>query len=55
MRYLTLVKRRRTVEEAIWENLLEEMEKHSDLDFAYPTIRYYNNSTEGKPGKNISD
>lgn len=51
MRYLTLVKRRRSVEEAIWEHLLEEMDKHPDLDFAYPTVRYYDNTTEGKPGK----
>lgn len=51
MRYLTLVKRRRSVEEAIWENLLEELEKHPDIDFAYPTVRYYNNISEGKPGK----
>jgi len=51
MRYLTEVKKRRSVEEVIWENLLEELEKHSDIDFAYPTVRYFNNITEGKEGK----
>lgn len=51
MRYLTEVKKRRSVEENIWENLLDELETHSDIDFAYPTVRYYNNITEGKEGK----
>lgn len=53
MRYLSEVKKRRSVEEAIWEHLLEEFEKHSDIDFAYPTVRYYNNAAEGKEGKKI--
>ncbi|MFA8343080.1 MAG: mechanosensitive ion channel family protein [Rhodothermaceae bacterium] len=51
MRYLTEVKKRRSVEENIWESLLDELETHSDIDFAYPTVRYYNNITEGKEGK----
>lgn len=41
MRYLTKVKRRRGTEEYIWETVLERFAEHADLDFAYPTIRYY--------------
>jgi len=58
IRYLSLVRKRRAVEEQIWEEILEEFAKHSDIDFAYPTTRFYNNSSEGKSGtkpKNNSD
>lgn len=48
MRYICNVKKRRGVEEVIWEAVLEEFEKHNDIDFAYPTTRFYNNITEGK-------
>lgn len=50
-RYLTNPRRRRGTSQAIWESILIEFEKHEDIDFAYPTIRYYDNPTEGKPGK----
>ena len=29
-------------------NILEEFEPFNDIDFAYPTIRRYNNLQEGK-------
>ena len=50
MRYLCDVRKRRTTEQLIWENVLDEFAKHSDIDFAYPTTRFYNNLGEGKPG-----
>jgi len=34
------------------EELLEEFSKHNDIDFAYPTQRYYDNLTEGKQKDN---
>jgi len=32
-----------------WEDILHEFAKHDDIDFAYPTERFYNNKLEGKP------
>jgi hypothetical protein len=29
---------------------LHSFAKHSDIDLAYPTQRFYNNFVEGKPG-----
>ncbi|MCF6270375.1 MAG: mechanosensitive ion channel family protein [Melioribacteraceae bacterium] len=48
MRYICGVKKRRGTEEAIWEAILEEFANHKNIDFAYPTTRFYNNKTEGK-------
>jgi small-conductance mechanosensitive channel len=50
MRYLCHVRRRRATAELIWEEVLDQFSKHDDIDFAYPTTRYYNNITEGKEG-----
>tara|TARA_R110000868_G_scaffold259361_13_gene517496 strand:- start:6254 stop:7174 length:921 start_codon:yes stop_codon:yes gene_type:complete len=49
VRYLTDPRRRRGTSQIIWERILDEYDEHDDIDFAYPTIRYYNNETEGKP------
>ncbi len=50
VRYLTDPRRRRGTSQRIWEEILEEFAEHDDIDFAYPTIRYYDNPKEGKPG-----
>lgn len=50
MRYLVDPRKRRTVENAIWEHTLNEFAKHSDIDLAYPTQRIYYNLQEGKKG-----
>ncbi|MEQ9309318.1 MAG: mechanosensitive ion channel [Balneolaceae bacterium] len=50
VRYLTDPRRRRGTSQLIWEQVLEDFQKYDNIDFAYPTIRYYNNPTEGKPG-----
>ncbi len=50
LRFLCEPRRRRGVETAIWEDVLREFRKCDDLDFAYPTQRFYNNAVEGKPG-----
>ena len=34
--------------EQIWEDILRRFKQNEDIDFAYPSIRYYNNRTEGK-------
>ncbi len=48
MRYLCHVKQRRGTEETIWEAILERFAEYKNIDFAYPTTRFYNNKNEGK-------
>lgn len=50
MRYLTDPRKRRGSEEAMWEGILREFSRCDDIDFAYPTQRFYRNPVEGKPG-----
>ncbi len=50
LRYLTDPRRRRATEQAIWEDILDVFAANDDIDFAYPTQRFYDNLTEGKPG-----
>jgi small-conductance mechanosensitive channel len=49
IRYLCEPRMRRSSESAIWEDLLKELKTRDNIDFAYPTQRFYNNPTEGKP------
>ncbi len=42
MRYICDPRKRRSSEHEIWEEVLEAFAKHKDVDFAYPTNRYYN-------------
>ena len=50
MRFLCEPRKRRSTEEIILEEVLEEFGKCDDIDFAYPTTRFYNNVGEGKEG-----
>ena len=50
MRYICHVRKRRATDQAIWEEVLDQFAKHEDIDFAYPTNRFYNNLSEGKLG-----
>jgi len=50
IRYLCRPRERRGTEQAIWEDVLTRFAECDDIDFAYPTIRRYNNPLEGKPG-----
>lgn len=50
IRYLSDPRKRRGISQSIWESVLDRFAEHDDIDFAYPTIRYYNNPAEGKPG-----
>ncbi len=49
-RYLCDPRRRRNSEQAVWEDILTEFAKHDDIQFAYPTQRFFNNAQEGKSG-----
>ncbi|MFA6715338.1 MAG: mechanosensitive ion channel family protein [Victivallaceae bacterium] len=51
MRLLVEPPRRRDCEHAIWENVLAEFAQHEDIDFAYPTTRFYDHAAEG--GKQV--
>ncbi|MCK4653837.1 MAG: mechanosensitive ion channel [Candidatus Cloacimonetes bacterium] len=48
IRHLCETRKRRGYTEAIWEDILKEFAKHKDIDFAYPTTRFYDNLKEGK-------
>lgn len=48
LRYLSHARRRRSTSQAIWEDILDTFAKHDDIDFAYDTIRIYQNQIEGK-------
>ncbi len=50
MRFLCDPRQRRGYEESIWEEVLNEFGKCDNIDFAYPTQRFYTNTTEGKSG-----
>ena len=54
IRYLCDVRKRRSSEHAIWEDVLREFAKNKDIEFAYPTTRFFNQRLEGPdatPGK----
>jgi len=48
IRYLCNPRKRRKTEQEIWEDILISFAEHKDIDFAYPTTRFYNNKSEGK-------
>jgi small-conductance mechanosensitive channel len=50
VRYLCEPRRRRGSQESIWEGVLLRFAERDDIDFAYPTRRYFDNVAEGKPG-----
>lgn len=50
IRYVCDPRKKRSSEQTIWENVLVEFGKCNDIDFAYPTQRFYNNQAEGKSG-----
>jgi small-conductance mechanosensitive channel len=48
IRYLIEPRKRRTSEQEIWEDILDTFASCTDIDFAYPTQRFYDNMIEGK-------
>lgn len=49
LRYTCDPRQRRAMRERIWEAMLTAFAKRDDIDFAYPTQRFFDNATEGKP------
>jgi len=50
MRYICDPLKRRTTEHDIWEEVLREFALHDDIDFAYPTQRFYTIGDSGMKG-----
>ena len=50
IRYLIAPRNRRGSNQAIWEDILRAFAACDDIDFAYPTQRFYDNAREGKEG-----
>ena len=55
MRFLCDPRQRRSYEQTIWEMVLKKFSKCDDIDFAYPTQRFYSNLSEGKDGTKPPD
>lgn len=50
IRHLSNPRRRRGINQMIWEDILDAVAEEDDIDFAYNTVRIYQNQIEGKPG-----
>jgi small-conductance mechanosensitive channel len=51
IRYLSDPRKRRGTENAIWEDILREFAQYPEIEFAYPTRRFFNNAIEGPYAK----
>jgi len=49
LRYVCKPRERRSSEDKIWRSILEAFAAETHIDFAYPTQRYFDNRTEGRP------
>jgi small-conductance mechanosensitive channel len=50
LRFLCEPRKRRNAEQDVWEEVLARFAEHDDIDYAYPTHRFYDNVSEGKAG-----
>ncbi len=55
MRFYFPYEQRRKAKHDVIEKVIEAFQNHDDIDFAYPTTRFYNNITEGKKSKPNAD
>lgn len=46
MRYICDPRKRRSTEHEIWEDVLKEFARHKEIEFAYPTQRFYTRPSE---------
>lgn len=46
MRYMCDPRKRRSTENLIWEDVLKEFAKHKEIEFAYPTQRFFTRPSE---------
>lgn len=52
LRYLCDPRQRRSTEQKIWEDILDSFAQQEDIEFAYPTQRFYQRLAEGKATNN---
>ena len=52
IRYMINPRQKRGSEQGLWEVILDEFEKHPDIELAYPTTRFYTYTQESPDGKN---
>ncbi len=52
IRYMVNPRQKRGSEQGLWEVILDEFEKHPDIELAYPTTRFYTYTQESPDGKN---
>jgi small-conductance mechanosensitive channel len=52
LRHLSHARKRRSLNQLMWEDILSRIENESDIQFAYKTIRVYQNQIEGKQALN---
>lgn len=50
IRHLSHARRRRGLNQLMWEDILDRFGQEDSIDFAYRTMRIYQNQIEGKPG-----
>lgn len=50
IRHLSHARKRRGINQTIWEDILDRFEQEDSIDFAYSTLRIYQNQIEGKSG-----
>lgn len=55
VRYICEPRRRRSSAGDLWEDILYAFADADDIDFAYPTTRFYDNLREGKPGAQVAE
>ena len=55
LRYLCDPRRRRSTEQAIWEDILRDFAQYPDIEFAYPTQRFYQRAAEKSVYRNSED
>ncbi len=49
IRYICEPRKRRATEHVIWEDILRSFAEHDDIQFAYPTQRFYSENSGSKP------
>jgi small-conductance mechanosensitive channel len=52
IRYVCDFRKRRDSEHDIWEDILKQFAENKDIEFAYPTTRFYNQHIEGQDDSN---
>lgn len=55
LRTLCEPRKRRDLEQELWVDILRTFSRHDDIDFAYPTVRFYDNAVEAASSADSTD